>query len=214
MKRGRGVGGGRRGWLLPLLLTLLLLPLPLLPPPLPLVHPHSPTQLCVHPTCAYAVVLVPATWSCARPPLAPFIHPHLPSCVLVPALSLAPVLSLVLVLAPLFVLVLHPQLLPLPLFLPWPLLLGSRSLVLLLACLFALMLAPLFVLGVAPTVPLITLVRVFVCADPLGPRLAFIPARLFDLRLGSFVLVRALLSFGGALCMLSSSCLCLYQIQS
>jgi hypothetical protein len=75
-------------WLLPLPLTPLLLslfPLPLLLPPLPLVHAHSSTWLCVHPTCAYVVALVPATWSCVRPPLAPFIHPHLHLSVLVPA---------------------------------------------------------------------------------------------------------------------------------
>ena len=84
-----------------------------------------------------------------------------------------------------------------------------------LACLSALVLVPLVVLGVAPAVPLITLFHVFICANPLSPHfLAFVPACLFDLRSGSFVLIHALLSFGGALCVFSSSCLCLYQIQS
>jgi hypothetical protein len=52
------------------------------------VHPHAHlhssvltlllvlTRLWVHPPCAYAVALVPATWSCARPPLPLFVHPH------------------------------------------------------------------------------------------------------------------------------------------
>ena len=125
------------------------------------------------------------------------------------------------------------------------------------ACLFTLILAPSFVLGVAPTVPLIMLIRTLVHAHHSPPILlvhtragplgcswchthcasdctcsrvhlcqptrslffglrshSFVPTRLFDLCSGSFVLVRALLSFGGALCVLSSSCLCLYQIQS
>ena len=35
-----------------------------------------PARLWVHPPCAYAVVLVPATWSCMRLPLPLFVHPH------------------------------------------------------------------------------------------------------------------------------------------
>ena len=72
--------------------------------------------------------------------------------------------------------------------------------------------------------PLIPLIRPFVRANPhysvtlvwpsFGIRSrSFVPARLFDFRLGSFVLVRALLGLGGGLCVLAS-CLSLYQKQS